>query len=171
MNKTKRVSSRGFTLVELLLYVSVAAVMLLGLSIMLAAVLGARVKHNVVAEVDGQGTQAMQIIAQTIRNAEAILSPVAGESAASLTLDVFDPARDPTIFDFSDNAIRVKEGNGSAIPLISGRLVITDLIFRNLAKPNTPGIIRIEFVAVHLNPAGRSEYGYAKTFYGSASLR
>ena len=164
-------SNKGFTLVELLLYVGIASIILLITTLFLSTLLESRIKNQTVAEVEQQGLQAMQIITQTARNAEAITTPSQGASASSLTLDVITALNDPTIFDLSSGAIRIKEGAAAIIPLTNSRITASALTFQNLSRPTTPGTIRIQFTLTHVNPDGRNEYNFNKTFIGSATLR
>lgn len=161
----------GFTLIELLLYVSIVSILLLATSFFLFTILQSRIKNQTIGEVEQQGLQVMQIITQTARNAEAITSPAQGTSTSSLTLDVITVADDPTIFDLAGGAIRIKEGAGSAVALTNSRVNASALTFYNLSRTNTPGITRIQFILTHVNPAGRNEYSFTKTFTAGAALR
>ena len=118
-------------------------------------------------EVEEQGAHVMNLITQTIRNAEAIIAPLPG----SLTVNVVNAADDPTLFDLSGEALRITEGIQSPVLLTNTRVIVSDLIFQNLSRPDTPGIVRVQFTLQHINTEGRYEYNYQKTFYGSASLR
>ncbi|KKT35654.1 MAG: hypothetical protein UW24_C0005G0002 [Parcubacteria group bacterium GW2011_GWA2_44_12] len=129
MKNYKLQTKSGFTLIELLLYVAISSVMLLITSLFLQTLLQSRIKNQTIAEVEQQGLHIMQLITQTVRNAEAITAPAPSASAASLTLDVIPAASDPTVF------------------------------------------VRISFTLTHVNPGGRNEYNFSKTFYASASLR
>jgi type II secretory pathway pseudopilin PulG len=162
---------RGFTLVEILLYISIASVMLLVTTLFLQTLLESRIKNQTIAEVEQQGLQVMQMITQKVRNAENITIPTQGANDSSLTLDVLDLASDPTIFDLSSGVIRTTEGTSSAVSLTNSRVVASSLVFENLSGTDTPGIVRIEFIITHINPSGRNEYDFSKTFQTSASLR
>lgn len=162
---------KAFTLIELLLYLGLAAIMLLVVSIFLALLLQSRIKNQTVAEVEGQGAMVMNLFTQTIRNAEGINSPAAGANAASLSLDAMGVSNDPTVFDLFSAVLRVQEGAGTAVPVTSSRLTASGLNFQNLSRAGTPGTVRVQFTLTHLNPSGKNEYDYSKTFYGSASLR
>jgi len=164
-------NQKGFTLIELLLYVSIVGAVILSISVFLSLLMQSRVKNQTIAEVEQQGIQVMQIITQTGRNAEAITSPAIGSSSVSLTLDVVTVAKDPTVFDLSGNAIRIKEGTGSAIALTNSRVTASNLTFKNLSRTGTPGTVRIQFTLTHINPSGRNEYDFSKTFYETATLR
>lgn len=164
-------TKKGFTLIELLLYVAISSVMLLVISFFLQTLLESRIKNQTIAEVEQQGLQVMQLITQTVRNAQAITSPLLGTSASSLTLDVITVVSDPTMFDLSSGAIRITEGAGSPVALTNSRVTASGLTFQNLSRTSTPGIIRIQFTLTHVNPEGRNEYSFTKTFIGSATLR
>lgn len=162
---------KGFTLIELLLYISITSILLLSISVFLSLLLESRIKNQTIAEVDQQGIQVMQLISQTVRNAEAVTSPTVGTSASALTLDVVTAASDPTIFDLSSGAIRMTEGAGAATELTNSRVMASALTFQNLSRASTPGTVRIQFTLTYVNPSGRNEYNFTKTFISSATLR
>jgi Tfp pilus assembly protein PilW len=166
-----RRQKNGFTLIELLLYLGIAATTILAVSTLLFEILQSQVKNQTVSEVNQQGMQVMQIITQTIRNSEGINSPSAGSSAASASIDVVTGADDPTVFDSSGGALRVTEGGGSAVPLTSDDVTAASLTFQNLTRSGTFGTVRVQFTLTYVNPEGRSEYDYSKSFVGSATLR
>lgn len=170
-NLAQRKSLTGFTLVELLLYLGLAAIMVLVIATFFGTMLEARVQNQVIAEVESQGATVLQRITQTIRNADNITSPAIGASASSLTLDMVPIGIDPTVFNLASGVIRITEGAGSAVALTNSRVTVSALTFRNLSRISTPGTIRIQFTLTYVNPSNRQEYNYARTFYGSASLR
>lgn len=164
-------TNKGFTLVELLLYISLISIMLFVISDFFFLIIKSRVKNQVIAEVEQQAVQAAQMITQAGRNAENVTSPGAGGNAAFLTLDMADISKNSTIFDLSGGVIRIKEGAGSPIPLTNSRVIASDLNFQNLSYAGTPGTIRVSFTLSHVNPENKNEYDYSRTFYASASLR
>lgn len=162
---------KGFTLIELLLYTSITGLIILSISILWSIVMQSRLKNQTIAEVEQQGIQVMQIITQTARNAESITSPASGISSSSLTLDVVNAGSDPTIFDLVSGVIRIREGAGNPISLSNSRITASSLNVQNLSRTQTPGTVRISFTLTHINPEGRNEYDFQKTFYATASLR
>ncbi len=162
---------RGFTLIELLLYIVIIGIILMAVSALLFGILQSRVKNQTVVEVEQQGTQVMQIITQTLRNATAINSPGAGASASTLSVNTTVVANNPTIFGLSAGVIRITEGVGSPTVLHNSLVTASGLTFQNLTRSGTSGTIRITFTLTRLNPSGRNEYDYAQTFYGNATLR
>ncbi len=164
-------SQRGFTLIELLLYIGISATLLLIISLFLGQLISARIKNQTIAEVDQQGMQVMQLMTQVIRNAKGINAPLPGVSAPSVMLDVAPVAANPTNFDLISGMIQVTEGLGPPVALTNARVIASALTFENLSRAGTPGVISTVFTLTHINPEGRAEYAYEKTFYGTASLR
>lgn len=130
-----------------------------------------RVKNQVVAEVEQQGIQVMQIATQAVRNAETINSPAPGAGAALLSVNTLIVGNNPTVFDFASGGVRIKEGTAVAIALTNSRVTASNFIFQNLSRIGTPGTVRIQFTLTHINPSGRNEYDFSKTFIGTATLR
>jgi Tfp pilus assembly protein PilW len=169
MKKINR--KKGITLIELLLYISMSMLFLYVITNVTGFFIEGRIKNQTIAEVEQQGLVVVQFLSQSIRNAEGINSPIQGNSDDALSLDVFTPADDPTVYDLSSGVMQVSEGSSSTVDLINGRVTISDLSFDNLSKDNTPGVVRYQFIITHNNSEGRFEYNYSKTFYGSTSLR
>ncbi len=161
----------GFTLVELLLYISIASIIVFTSASMLQFTLQSRVKNQTIAEVEQEGAQVMQLITQTIRNGTLINSPTIGNSGASLSVNVVTGSNSPTVFDLSSSAMRIKEGAGVAVNLTSSKVTVSNLNFQNLSRAGTPNTIRVSFTITYTNSSGRNEYSYTQKFYGSASLR
>lgn len=161
----------GFTLIELLLYISIAAIIVFTTASLLRFTLESRVKNQTIAEVEQQGSQVIQLITQTIRNASAVNSPSIGGSGASLSLTVVDSASSPTVFDLSSGVIRIKEGAGATVNLTSSKVTVSSLNFQNLSRAGTPNTIRISLTLTYINSSARFEYEFSQKFYGSADLR
>ena len=168
--KTSFVSNneKGFTLLELLLYISTASIILATTSLFLSTLLEARIKNQTVAEVQQQGLQVIQILTQSIRNAESISAPSLGQNSQSLTIT---ESGEEIIFNVSDGVIQMQEGVQSIVPLTNSRVIASGVSFSNLGLQNTNGSIKISFTLTHKNDTGRNEYTFTKDFLGSASLR
>ncbi len=169
-NRTQKQEERGFTLVELLLYVGISSIILLVISLFIGMLLQSRIKNNVIAEVEQQGTQALSTILRTIRNADSITSPTSGTTANSLTLTIPSLALSPSVISLANNALFITEGLNQSEFLINDSVTVSNLLFENISRAGTSGIIRVSFVVTYKNPSGRNEYSFEKTFYGSATL-
>ncbi|MES2930458.1 MAG: prepilin-type N-terminal cleavage/methylation domain-containing protein [Patescibacteria group bacterium] len=159
--------NKGFTLIEILVAIGVLT-LILGATISLIMMLvQSRSRSQIVGEVDGQGTNIMQTLAQTIRNASSIAAPATGASASAVSLVMSDSAKSPTSFSLSGGIISMTEGSTAAVPLSSSQVTVSNLSFLNLSRPSTPGVIRIQFTVSYSTGA----YAYSKNFIGAASLR
>lgn len=171
LKNDNRKFSRGFTLIELLLYVSISSIILLVSIFFLQTLLESRIKNQTITEVEQQGLQVMQLITQTIRNADSVNSPGLGVSAPLLSVNTNTVDFNPTVFDLSHGVIRIKEGAASVVSLTNSRVTVSALSFSNFSRIRTPDSIRIQFTISYLNSVGRNEYNFTKTFTSSATLR
>ncbi|HEX7963502.1 MAG TPA: type II secretion system protein [Candidatus Saccharimonadales bacterium] len=96
---------RGYTLIELLLYVSIVGVMLVAITMFFGSITDSRVKGQSINEVESQGLALMDYLTQTVRNASSITAPTSGASATSLTLAVPTASLSPTVFDGNATAL------------------------------------------------------------------
>ena len=168
----KTLSLKGFTLVEMVLYVSICAILLLAISMFLSFLLEARVRNQSITEVNQQGFQVMSLITSTIRNGRSIQTPAIGVTGATLSLTTGNPLLNPTVFDLSSTTLRIKEGAASAVALTNKRVKVSNLSFQNLSSSSsTEKIVRISYTIDYNNVLGRYEYSFSKTFSGSATLR
>jgi len=172
MHKNIKIKNKqGFTLVELMLYIVITTGIIFSFIAFLQTILEARVKNQTIAEVEQNGMQIIQIINQTVRNATAITTPLQGATGATLTLTVPMGVNSPTIFDLLTGNLRIKEGTGANIALSSPRITVSGLSFQNVTRGGTPGSVKYQFTVTYVNPSGKNEYNFTRTFYASASVR
>jgi prepilin-type N-terminal cleavage/methylation domain-containing protein len=161
----------GYTLIELLLYVAMIGILLSAVAYFFGSAADARIKNQTVGEVDTQGTYAMDYITQTVRNATSISTPAIATSGTSLTLVVPTASLSPTVFSLSGNTLQVKEGTATAVPLTSSAVQVTAFSVKNLSRSGTSGIVQVSLTINRVNPGGRAEYDYSRTFTTSAGVR
>jgi prepilin-type N-terminal cleavage/methylation domain-containing protein len=166
-----RIRQKGYTLIELLLYVSIVGVLLTSVVMFYGTALDSRVKNQSIVEVNQQGGAAMEYMAQTIRNASSITLPAAAGTGAQLTLAMPDAGSNPTIFNLSGTTLQVTEGASAAVALTNDKVQITSLSFKNLSRASTPGVVQVTMTVARTNLANRNEYDYQKTFVTSTALR
>lgn len=165
------ITSPGFTLVEVLLYVSIVSIIFAGIMTFLDATFRSRVRNEVIAEVERGGNGAMQTIVQHIRNAQSITAPAASSTAATLTLAMPDANITPAVFQLSGGRIEMSERGAGTTTLTSTRLTASGLSFTNLSRSATEGAVRVIFTLDYANPDGVQTYNYRARFIGGASLR
>lgn len=164
-------NQKAFTLTETLLYVSIVGFVLLAIGSFYSVIIQSQSRNVAVSAVDQNGIQVLEYLTQTIRNSVLVNSPAAGASATSLSINTLTAANNPTIFDLSAGAIRIKEGSATAINLTSSRLIPSNLTFKNLTTTGAKSVIKFQFTLTYSNPDNRTELNYSRTFYGTATLR
>lgn len=169
MYQTRR-HANGFTLVELLLALTITGTLLFATSAFVYTAVSARIQQQSITEVDAQGNAMLDLITQTLRNATAIVSPASG-SAASLQFTTATPSLNPTTFQVTGGTMERIQRTGAAVPLTNGHVTVTSLTFTNLSRPGTSGAMQIRFTLSHVSPRNTAEYSYQKTFTASAALR
>ena len=160
----------GFTLIELLLYVGISSIILFIISLFLGAMLQSQVKNQAILEVEQQGMQVLYTMTRVIRNADSISNPTIGSSGSSLTIVTADPLTNPSVFSVSNGSLLITEGVNSPISLNNNQVTISDFMVENLSRVGTAGTVKIQFKISYINPSGRNEYDFSKTFYGNATI-
>lgn len=169
-NKLLPAQQKGYTLIELLLYIVIIGSLLVPLTYFFGMTTEARVKAQSITEVQDQGVAAMDYITQTIRNATSITAPAAAASSNSLTIVVPTASLSPTVFSLNGTTLQVKEGSATNVALTSSDVQVSGLTFKNLSRAGTSGIIQVSFTVTRTNAGGRAEFDYQKTFVSSAEL-
>lgn len=165
-----KVSKLGFTLVETLLYLAITSTILLVVFMFVGLMLEARIKFQAIAEVEQQGTFVMQTILKNIKTAQSVNYPAVGESSDSLSLTSLNFQDNPIIFNENAGLITQRVGNLYESNLLASNVHITSISFLNASRPNTPGVVRVQF-SLQYNGSQNQQYSnYQAEFEGSASL-
>jgi len=162
---------KGFTLVETILYISIASILLLTISFFLTNMLQTRSKGVAISEVEGQGMQVMQLMTETVRNATLLNTPAASTSSTTLSVNTTSATTSPTVFALSGGVLQIKEGTAAAIPLTNSKVIASGLSFTNFGTASTSGSVRMQFTLTMINFATSSGFSYVKTFIGTATVR
>jgi len=109
----KKILQRGYTLVELLLYIAMVGVILTAAVTYFGLVIDARVKNDTIAQVNDAGTALMDYYTRTIRNATSINSPTTGATATSLSLAVPNGTLNPTVFNTNTTTLGYTSDGGT----------------------------------------------------------
>lgn len=161
-------SSHGYTLIELLLYIAISSSILLALAGFFGMSISARVKNQSIAEVNQQGSFLLETIATAVRNSTAITAPAVGGSAGMLSITT---TANPATFSVTDGTLNITEGTAAPVALSSSQVQVSDLIFKNLSRAATPGLVQVSFTVGRSNPNNQSEYEYRRTFTTSIARR
>lgn len=156
---------------EVLIYIAIASILMLGLSSFMISISETREKSKIIEEVESQGFKTLELISRSIRLADSVSLPLVGNSSNQLSLAMPEPSQDPIVFSLNSGKIRISEAGGAAQDLNSSLVSVSNLYFENLSRPATPGVIKISFTVTHQNNSGKQVFDYQKVFETSVSLR
>ena len=141
--KSKIKSCKGYTLLELLIYIAILAITTTLIIALIFNLIQAKEKNQVLSEVQENIRFSLEKISQAVRNAKAINEA----NGSILNLSTFDPATDPTIFSLTPaETIQMKENGGPERELTTNKVRVSSLIFSEIdgPDPTKPPTVSIE---------------------------
>jgi len=177
-----KIQDRGFTLVELILYVALVGILLTAGAIFAGDVVLGSVKGRIKAKVQSEARFAMEKIRQEIVKGNNIISPTQENSGNNFQIEIpGSPASTLTCFQVSNNKLQMSEG-GTMVPiacstdwkdLTSGEVEISNLVFSNISSGTSLGeeAVKINLTLKNKNPGGKKEFDAEATVETSISLR
>lgn len=162
---------KGFTIMEVLIYIAIASILMLGLSSFMISISETRQKSKIIEEVESQGFKIIELISRRTRLADAINSPSVGGSSDQLSLSMPTPSQNPTVFSLGSDKVVITEAGNPSQELSNSLVNVSNLYFQNLSRPSTPGVVKISFTVAYQNNSGKQVFDYQKVFETSVSLR
>lgn len=161
-------STRGFTLIETMLYIVIVAMVLSTLSFFLLQILGTREKTRSISEVVASAELIQARLSEAIRHASAIrtLESTFGTDPGILSLTMVDGARSPTVFSLTanDGQFQISEAGAPAVTVTPQAVRISNLVFTNLTTPTDTGIIQVQFTAEVTSQYNTRVFSYDQSF-------
>lgn len=176
----------GFTLVEVMISIALAAVILVAAFNLLWQVLMTQTKSLAMREVQQNARLAIRRIEVEIRNASGVKigvgESVLGVNPGKLTLDfpgddtdvVFDTATTSIPLGSATTTIRmlrVKVGSGDPVGLTNTQVDVQNLVFTDLTRAGGLPVIRIDSTFAAVNPGDDSTYDATFSIAESVSVR
>jgi hypothetical protein len=161
----------GFTLVEVLLYLSLSITILIISSLFLIRISESFIKQRIMTEVTQQSSRVIDLITDNIKEGTSVTQPINGEQSETLTIATGILATDPIVYSVSSGILYMSEAGGGNTALTNSNINISNISFRNLSHNNTSGTIGIYFKANYINPNNRAEYSYSEEFFGGSTQR
>lgn len=159
--------NRGFTLLELLLYVFVASGILLSIVALVALLIQSRVKNQTISLVEQQGAQIIQIITQEINNAKIIIAPTVGNTGNILQFqDINGQSEQLSVV---SSTLFLNKNNKDYF-LNPPTIQVSNLEVKNLGVAGHDSV-KIKFDLNYNNLSGLNQYSYSQTFYATANIR
>lgn len=164
---------KGFTLIEMLVYVAVLAILIVALSSFVLWAINSNTKTKVMRETSDSARRAMGTILYEIREAKSVYTPTTSASQLSLETTRYLPANETTSFvDFflCSNRICIKKESQTPVALTSENVNIRDLQFTRIVTGSSASV-QVSFVAEYIGPATKPQYQASISLTSTASLR
>jgi prepilin-type N-terminal cleavage/methylation domain-containing protein len=162
-------NNHGFTLVELLIYIAIVAVVVSSLIYFGVSIFSYRNKNFAAQEVQANIRMALREISRLARSASST-NPII--DSGQLSLKMGDLTKDPTVISATtDQILQVKEGLQTAKTITSKNVKVTKLKFTNLSGNSDIDNIKIEMTIAYYNPSDDINYDYSEDVETAVSLR
>ena len=166
---------KGFTLVEILIYIAVLAIIIAAVSSFILWQISSGAKSRAIREARYNAERALLIMTQEIREAKSVYTPTATSTQLSLEISHSLPAGETSAFvDFflcgaGKTTLCVKRESEDALVLTSDRVEVSQLEFLQIST-TTPSI-QINLKMNYKNPQDRPEYRASINITSTFSLR
>lgn len=164
---------RGFTLIEVLVYIAVLAIVIVAVSSFLIWATHSNTKVKAMRETLDNARRAMEIMSYEIREAKSIYTSTTTSNQLSLETTHYLPEGETlTYIDFylCDNRLCLKEESQNPIALTSDRVEVSNLVFSQIITGTAPSV-QIDLRIEYKNPTGRPEYQASVNLKSTVSLR
>jgi type II secretory pathway pseudopilin PulG len=162
-------NNRGSTLVELLIYIAIVAVVVSSLLYFGVSIFSYRNKSFAEQEVQANVRVALREISRLVRSASStddIIDP------GQLSLRMSDITKDPTVISTTiDQILQVQEKAQLARTITSKNVKVTKLKFTNLSGKSDIANIKIEMTIAYNNLSNDINYNYSEDVETAVSLR
>src|SRR3989344_1728423 len=148
----------GFTLIEVILYVAIFAIVAAIMVVILTTALQVGSRENSSAEVSAQLHFATQTIQRLVRDSSNI-DIQAGVSTSTLILRMADQNQDPTVLSLVNGVILMRQGSNPTSSITTNRVVVDQLSFKKITQYPGHDVVTIDLAISSntQNPQARLE--------------
>jgi len=173
IEKYSKLKGKGFTLIEILVYIGVLGIIIVILSSFLIWATRSNTKAKVMRETLDNTRRAMEIMSYEIKEAKSIYTPTTTSNQLSLETTHYLPEGETkTFIDFylCDSRLCLKKESQDSIALTSDNLEVSNLVFAQVITGTIPSI-QINLKVNYKNPTNRPEYQASVNLLSTISLR
>ena len=166
-------NNKGFTLMEVLVYVAVLTIIILAVSSFFLWAIRSNTKTKALRETLDNTRRVMEIMTYEIKEAKSIYTPTTTSTQLSLETTHYSPEGEKTSYiDFylCDTQLCLKKESQDPITLTSDSVEINNLLFRRIVSGESPSI-QIDLTINYKNPQGRPEYQASVNLVSTVALR
>lgn len=164
--------NKGFTLIEMVIYLGIVGLLTVSTISFVSAISGANIKTYAAQEVHSNSKMSLDVISKKIRSANSVNigSSVFGVNPGVLSLSMDNPAENPTVIRVNAGALEITEGASSPVRITSNNVNISNLVFTDLTGGNSRENIWIALTISYDNTAD-IEYTYSQSIRTSVNTR
>lgn len=164
---------RGFTLIEVLVYIAVFSIIIGSVSALLITTLYSQIKAKAMREALDNGQRAMEKMVYEIKEAKNIYIPTTTANQLSLETAHYLPVGEETTyidFYFCSNRLCLKKESQNPTSLTSEKVEIINLSFAPIFTGKAASV-QINLSLKYKNPSNRPEYQASANLQSTASLK
>jgi prepilin-type N-terminal cleavage/methylation domain-containing protein len=140
---------RGFTLIEMLIAISIFTVIAVAFIGILSVVTQVQVQSSSAAVVNQESQFLLQKLQYYIRTASIIDMPTS-TSPSTLTFDVASSSLDPSFITLASGTVYLQQSNGGALqPLTSNKVFVSNLSFTRNANPPGHDAVSVSYTMIY----------------------
>lgn len=140
--------SKGYTLIELLIFVAIFTVVIGAFVSVLVISVRLQGRQSSAGSVQQESTALLQQLQYYVQNSSLINIPI-DTSTSTLSLRMSSSSLDPTTITVASGTIYLKQGNGTTTSLTSSRVVISNLSFIRHTNPPSHDTVSISFTTAY----------------------
>ena len=174
-------NQKSFTLIEILVYIAVLAIITVAISSFFLWFIHSNTKARAMRETLDNTRRAMEIMTYETKEAKSIYTPTTTSTQLSLETTKYLPEEEKTTYiDFylCGTQLCFKREPASSIAtsskpvaLTSNKVEVKNLVFSQIATTSTNPSVQINLKISYKNPADRPEYRASVNLISTASLR
>lgn len=165
---------KGFTLVELIVYLGLVTVILVSVTTFAWNVVNGKMKSQSVQEVGQNGRFSLERITQDVHGARGlnVAQSTFGVNPSRLSLQMRGGAANPTVFDLDSatNRLRITQGVQAPQFLTSDEVRVTEFIVENRSVGRSENI-EVHLTIERVNPSGSSAFSASESWETAIEVR
>lgn len=159
-----RTTQRGTTLIEMILYVAIVAVLLVGVGGVSMSVMDAKSKTSAIGDVFSASTKVFGTLTQVLHESSAIITPAPLSTSPLLETVSVLPGNPVEQITLVDGTIFYTPSVGSPVNLSPALVRVNDLVFSSVGTVSTSTAVRVTLTLSASTTGVWRPFNYSETF-------
>ena len=147
----------GFSLVELLIYIAIFAVISIFLVAILTTFTKIQVQQTASNEVNHQISFISSVVKQMVQNSS-LVDMTDGVTTSTIDLRMSSSSADPTLIYASGTVVYLEQGNSSPVALTNSNVNVTNFSATKYESPGGASIVQVNMSLAYNNPSPASQF-------------